>query len=130
MMQCYVDFPQMFTDPVEPAQPTSDFAWVDIEDETASDEEMSSQVSQLSNDSGSSSHEIKRYLGIDEALERPRSQPEEFNKGTEVRDFAAQGAADPVEIGEEEFPKNRKNGASPVLARAAMKAVDLIAKKF
>ena len=119
----------MFTDPVEPAQPTSDFAWVDIEDQTASDEEMSSQVSQLSKDSGSSSDEIKRYLSIDETLERLRSQPEGFNKGTEVRDFAAQGA-DPVEIGEEEFPKNRKNGASPMLARAAMKAVDLIAKKF
>ena len=120
----------MFTDPGEPAQPTSDFAWVDIEGQTASDEEMNSQLSQLSMGSGSSSDEIKRYLSIDETLERRRSQPGGFHKGTEVRDFAAQGAADPVEIGEEEFPKNRKNGASPMLARAAMKAVDLIAKKF
>ena len=120
----------MFTDPGEPAQPTSDFAWVDIEGQTASDEEMNSQLSQLSMDSGSSSDEIKRYLSIDETLERRRSRPGGFHKGTEIRDFAAQAAADPVEIGEEEFPKNRKNGASPMLARAAMKAVDLIAKKF
>lgn len=119
----------MFTDPVEPAQPTSDLAWVDVDDQTASDEELNRQVSQLSKDSGASSDEIKRYLSIDEILERSRGQTEGSNMGTEVQDFATQGT-DPVDVGEKEFPKNRKNGASPILARAAMKAVDLITKKF
>lgn len=126
---CKVDFPQMFTDPVEPAQPTSDLKWVDIDDQTTPDEELSRQVSQLSKDSGVTSDEIKRYLSIDEILERSRSQLERSNLGTEVQDFAPQ-RTDPVEVGEKEFPKNRKNGASPILARAAMKAIDLITKKF
>lgn len=119
----------MFTDPVEPAQPTSDLKWVDIDDQTTPDEELSRQVSQLSKDSGVTSDEIKRYLSIDEILERSRSQLEGSNLGTEVQDFATQGT-NPVKVGEKEFPKNRKNGASPILARAAMKAVDLIKKKI
>lgn len=127
--ECKVDFPQLFADPVEPAQPTGDFAWVDIDDQTALDEEMSRQISQLSKDSGISSYEIKRYLSIDGILEHSRDHPEGLNPGTKVQDFAAQ-RTDPVEIGKEEFPKNRRNAGTPVLARAAMKAVDLIAKKF
>ena len=118
----------MFTDPVHPAQPTSDLAWADIDDQTASNEELSRQVSQLSKDSGASSAEIKHYLSMDEILERSCGGTERSNLGTEVQDFATQGT-DPVEVGEKEFPKNRKNGASPILARAAMKAVDLITKK-
>ncbi|KAF6235725.1 hypothetical protein HO173_005920 [Letharia columbiana] len=125
---CKVDFPQTFTDPVEPTLATSDLAWVDVDDHEVLDEGLSRQVSQLSKDSGAPSDEIKRYLSIDEVLERSRSQTE-VNMGTDVQDFATQ-ATDPAEIGDEEFPKNRKNGGGPSLARAAMKAVDLIAKKF
>lgn len=128
MLQCKVDFPQTFTDPVEPTLATSDLAWVDVDDHEVLDEGLSRQVSQLSKDSGAPSDEIKRYLSIDEVLERSRSQTE-VNMGTDVQDFATQ-ATDPAEIGDEEFPKNRKNGGGPSLARAAMKAVDLIAKKF
>ena len=119
----------MFADPVEPAQPTSDLAWVDGDDQEISDEELSRQVSQLSKDSGASSDAIKRYLSIEDVLERSRSQAERSRMGTDVRDFATQ-ATDAADIGEDEFPKNRKNGASPTLARAAMKVVDLMAKKL
>ena len=126
---CQVDFPQMFADPVEPAQPTSDLAWVDGDDQEISDEELSRQVSQLSKDSGASSDAIKRYLSIEDVLERSRSQGERSKMGTDVRDFATQ-ATDAADIGEDEFPKNCRNGASPTLARAAMKVVDLMAKKL
>lgn len=140
----------MFIDPVEPSQPTSDLAWVNFDGPEISDEDLSSQVSQLSNDSGASTDEVKRYLSIDEVLERSRSQPDDLYAGVIVRDFATQPAAPaeigpdvgpevqdfvaqatiPAEIGEEKFPKNRKNAASPMLARAAMKAVGLITKPF
>lgn len=147
---CKVDFPQMFTDPVEPSQPTSDLVWAGIDDHEVSDEDLSREVSQLSNDSGASDDEVKQYLSIDEVLERSRSQtdgsyagvivrdfaiqptaPAEIglNIGTEARDFATE-ATEPAEIGEGEFPKNRKNGANPILARAATKVVDLITKSF
>ncbi|KAL9134569.1 MAG: hypothetical protein Q9175_004245 [Cornicularia normoerica] len=126
---CKVHFPQLFTDPVQPAQPTSDLAWVTVGDQNVSDKELSRQVQQLSKDSGASTDEVKRYLSIDEVLKRSRSQTELSVIGTEVQDFATQGT-DIAKIGEEEFPKNRKNGASPYLARAAIKAVDLIAKKL
>ena len=113
----------MFRDAAEPVQPTSDLARLDSE----SDDELSRQVSQLSKDSGASSNEVKRYLSIDEVLKHSRSQTERLYMGTEVQDFATQDDG-PAEIGEEEFPKSRKNAASPILIRAAMKAVDLIAK--
>ena len=120
---CNVDFPQMFTDVVESAQPTSDLAWEDEDDYEMSDEELSRQISQLSRDSGVSSDEAKRYLSIDEVLSR--SQTEGSKTGTVVQNVATQ-AADPAKIGEDEFPKNRKNG----VARAAVKAIDLLAKNF
>lgn len=126
---CKVDFPQMFTDAAEPAQPTSDLAWEDVDDHEISDKELSRQVSQLSRDSGAPSPEVKRYLSIESVLERSRSQAEESTMVTDVQDFAIQ-ASDSEEIGNDEFPKNRRNGASPNLARAAMKAVNLITKKF
>lgn len=124
---CNVDFPQMFTDLVEPAQPTSDLASKDEDDYELSDEELSRQLSQLSRDSGVSSDETKRYLSIDEVLSR--SQTEGSGTGTVVQDVVTQ-AADPADIGEDEFPKNRKNGGSPILAHAAVKAVDLLSKNF
>ena len=100
-----------------------------MDDAMTSKEDLSRQVSQLSKDSGASNAEIKHYLSIDEVLERSRLQTEELTMGTEARDFAAQ-LPDPVEVLKDEFPKNRRNGASPILARAAMKAVDLVAKRF
>ena len=124
---CNVEFPQMFTDSVEPVQPTSDLAWEDDDDYELSDDELSRQVSQLSRDSGVSNYEVKRYLSIDEVLENSRSQTEGSKTGTVVRDFATQ-AATSAEIGENEFPKDRKDGGGPILARAAVKAVDLVAK--
>ena len=129
---CKVDFPQLFTDPVQPAQATSDLAWENIDDREVSDNELSSEVAQLSRDSGASSDETKRFLSIDEVLKLFRPQTEVSNvatAGTEVQDFAAQDKS-LAEVGEGEFPKNRRNGASPILARAAMKTIDLIAKKF
>ena len=104
---CNVDFPQIFTDPAEPALPAGDFARED--------------------------DEVKRYVSIDEVLERSRNQTEGSGMGTVVQDFAIPTqptqAADQAEIGADEFPKNRKMGGSPI-ARAAVKAVDLLAKKF
>ena len=127
---CKVDFPQMFTDPAEPAQPTSDLAWEDVEDHETSDEELSRQVLQLSKDSGAPSQEVRRYLSIEDVLERSRSQAEGTNMGTAVHDFATR-ASGPEEIGGDEFPtKHRRNGASPTLAHAAMKAVNSITMKF
>lgn len=117
----------MFTDVVEPAQSTSDFVWGDEDDYEMSDEELSRQISQLSRDSGVSSEEAKRYLSIDEVVSR--KQTEESKTGTVVQDVVTQ-AADPAEIGKDEFPQNRKNAGSPNLARAAVKAVDMIAKNF
>ena len=129
---CKVDFPQLFADPVQPARATSDLAWEIIEDREVSDNELNSELAQLSRDTGASSDEIKRFLSIDEVIQRSQPQAEVFNvatAGTKAQDFAAQdqGLAG---IGEGEFPKNRRNGASPKLARAAVKAMDLIAKKF
>ena len=126
---CKVDFPQMFTDPVEPAQPTSDLACVDVDDQEIPDEELSRQVSQLSKDSGASTDAIKRYLSIEDVLERSRSQAERSKMGTDVQDFATH-ATDATDIGGDEFPKDRKNGAIPTFARAAMKAVGLMSKKL
>lgn len=129
--KCKVDFPQMFTDSVEPVlvQPTSDLASVDVHGYETSDDELSGQVSQLSRDSGASTHEIKHYLSTDGLLQRSRSQREGFDMATEVQDISTRGTHI-GKVGEKEFPKNRKNGASPILARAAMKAVDLITKKL
>ena len=128
---CNVDFPQMFTDPVElaPAQPTSDLAWERINDQELPDEELSEQVSQLSMDSGASSDEIRRFLSIGEVLERSRNETELSNMGTDVQDFATQATYLP-EIGEGEFPKLRRKSGSPSLISAVMKAADLIAKNF
>ena len=129
---CKVDFPQLFTDPVQPAQATSDLAWEDIHDRDVSEHELNSEVAQLSRDTGASSDEIKRFLSIDEVIKRSQPQAEISNvaaAGTEAQDFAGQDKS-LAGIGEGEFPKNRRNGASPKLARAALKAMDLIAKKF
>lgn len=125
---CHVDFPQMFTDPVEPARPTRDVVpGADAADDHGM--ERSRQVAQLSRDAGAPSGEVQRYLSIDEVLERSRGQMEGLDLETEVRDFATR-ATDAAEVGEEEFPKNRKNGASPALARAATKAVDMVSRNF
>ncbi|KAM0802603.1 hypothetical protein BDR22DRAFT_112758 [Usnea florida] len=129
---CMVDFPQLFTDPVQPAQTTSDFAWENIHDREVSEIELNSEIAQLSRDTGASSDEIKRFLSIDEVIKRSQPQSEIPNvskTGTEAQDFATQDKC-LAGIGEGEFPKNRRNGASPKLARAAMKAMDLIGKKF
>ena len=126
---CNVDFPQMFTDPEEPAEPTSEISWTDLDEYEQSDEELSRQVSQLSNDSGVSRDEIKRYLSIGDLLERSRTDDEEPDVGTEARDFATKDT-DVAVIGEGAFPKNRKMAGSPTLARAAKKTIDLIAKNF
>ena len=126
---CKVDFPQLFKDPVQPAQATSD---ENVDDREVSDNELNSEVAQLSRDSGASSDEIKQFLSIDEVIQRSRTQTEVSDvalAGTGVQDFAAQDKS-LAGIGEGEFPQNRRNGASPKLARAAMKAMDLIAKKF
>lgn len=126
---CSVDFPQMFSDPAEPARPTSDLARATAADNGAADGELSRLVSQLSIDSGIPSDEVKRYLGVDEVLERSRSRTVPSHVGTEARDFATPAVvADPVAIAEGEVPKDRRNGRSPSVARAAMKAIDLIAK--
>ena len=126
---CNVDFPQMFTDPVEPKQATSDLALVDIDEADKSDGELSGQVSQLSNDSGASSDEIKRFLSIDEVLARSRNETKELNMGIEARDFATEASV-PPEIRTGEIPKTRRLEVSPTPASATTKAVDLIAKNF
>ena len=105
---CNVDFPQMYTDPGEPAQPISEIAWENVNDGFPEDE-LSQQVSQLSQDSGASTDEIKRFLSIDEVLERSRDETERVTMGPEVRDFATE-AISPPEIGEKEFPKDRRMG--------------------
>lgn len=109
---CNVDFPQMFTDLAEPVLPTR----VAREDD-----------------------KVKRYASIDEVLERSRNQTEGPGSETAVQDFATKatqatettqaGDAAEIQIGENEFPKNRKNGGSPI-ARAALKAVDLLAMRM
>lgn len=119
----------MFTDPAEPKQPTSDLAWADIDVPKMSDQELSRQVSQLSNDSGASSDEIKRFLSIDEILARSQSETEKLNMSTEVRDPVTE-ATEALDVGEGEFPKDRRMGISPTFARDTMEAIDLIAKKF
>ena len=105
---------------------TESFECVDSESKTSPTQfslfTQIGQISRLSRDSGVSSDEAKRYLSIDEVLSR--SQTEGSQTGTVVQDVATQ-AADPADIGEDEFPKNRKNGESPILARAAVKAIDL-----
>lgn len=106
---CNVDFPQMYTDSVEPAQPISEIAWEGVNDHEYPDDELSQQISQLSADSGASSDEIKRFLSIDEVLERSRNETEGLAMDTEVRDFATE-ALGPPEIGEKEFPKDRRMG--------------------
>lgn len=127
---CDVEFPEMFTDPQEPSQPTGDLAWEDADEPKVSDDELSRQISQLSNDSGASSDEVKRFLSIDEVLARSsRNETEESAQGTETSDFTTE-AIDTPEIGEGEFPKNRRMASSPFHARAAIKAVDLIAINF
>ena len=126
---CNVDFPQMFTDPAEPAQPTSDLAREHINDQESPDEELSDQISQLSMDSGAPSDEIRRFLSIGEVLERSRTELELSGMGTDVQDFATQATCLP-EIGEGEFPKLRRRSGSPSLASAVMKAADQIAKNF
>lgn len=127
---CNVDFPQMFSDPVEPEQSTSDLAWVDNNGEAVvSREEISRQVSQLSIDSGVSSDEIKRFLSIGEILARSQSETENLNMSTEKQDFTTE-ATKPLEVGEGEFPKDRRMGSSPTFARDTMEAIDLIAKNF
>ncbi|CAF9924354.1 hypothetical protein IMSHALPRED_006160 [Imshaugia aleurites] len=85
---CSVDFPQMFADVEPPPSTTGDLASEDRYDHEVSDGELSRQVSQLSKDSGASADEIRRYLSIDEVLERARSQIGGLDLGTEVRDFA------------------------------------------
>ena len=132
---CNVDFPQMFTDAAEPVRPTSGIAKGsvgdhELSDKESSDEELTRQISQLSNDSGVSQDEIKRYLSIDEVLNRIRSEEvEEKDMGTEVRDFATE-AAEPPEIGEGEFPRDRRMAMGPSFARAAEDALSMIAKNF
>ncbi len=116
----------MFTDSAEPAEPTSELAWEDVKSPEVSEEELSRQVKQMTIDAGASADEVKRFLSIDEVLARPRN---EIEGGTEARDFATE-TDDVPGIRDERFPKNRRMAASPALARAAMKAVDLIAKKF
>ena len=126
---CDVDFPQMFTDPVEPKLPTSDLAWVSDDGTEQEDEELSRQVSQLSRDSGVSSYDVKRFLSIDDVLSRSGSETEELKTDTEARDFAT-GARDPPVIGEEDFPKNRRKGRRMTLVPVAIKAVELISRNF
>ena len=118
----------MFTDPVEPAEPTSALAWEDVNGPEGSEEELSRQVSQMAIDSGAPADEVKRFLSIDEVLARSRTD-NEGSDGTEVRDFASKFDQVP-EIGENEFPRNRRMAASPSFASAAIKAIDLIAKNF
>ena len=126
---CDVDFPQMFTDPVEPILPTSDLAWVSDDEGEQEDEELSRQVSQLSRDSGVSSHEIKRFLSIDDVLSRSGSETEELNNGTEARDFGREARV-PLEVGEEDFPKDRRKGRRMTLVPVAIKAVELMSRNF
>ena len=128
---CDVDFPQMFTtDPVEPKRLPSELAWVNVDESEQSDEELSRQVSQLSNDSGLSSYDIKRFLSIEEVLARSQCETEELNTGTEARDFATE-ARDPLETEEGDFPKNRQRGRSMPLAPVpTKKAVELISVNF
>ena len=126
---CDVDFPQMFTDPVEPKQPTSDVAWVSIDEPETSDEELNKQVSQLSSDSGVSSYDIKRFLSIEEVLSRSQSESKELSTGTEARDFATE-ARGPLEIEEEDSPENRRRGRSLTRAPVSTKDVGLISRNF
>ena len=121
----------MFTDLAEPALSTSDAPCTDVDEPETSEEELSRQISQLSSDSGISSDEIKRYLSIDEVLGRYQKENAGLSKGSEARDFAYAGAIDPPpEIGEGEFPKDRKMADRPILKRVARKIDGLIAKNF
>ena len=126
---CNVDFSQTFTDPVEPKQPTSDLAWVSTDEPEPSEEELSRQVSQLSNDSGVSSYDIKRFLSIEEVLARSQSESEELSTGTEARDFATEARV-PPEIGEEDFSMDRRRGRSLTRAPVATKDFGLISRNF
>ena len=130
---CDVDFPQMFTDPPESTvqAASSDVPWmvsVVDEGEQSDEEELSRQVSQLSNDSGVSSYAIKQFLSIEEVLARSGSESEGSSTGTEARDFFAADARRSPEIGEESFSMmNRKRGQG--LTRAP-KDVALISRNF
>ena len=121
----------MFSDPVEPKRRTGELAWVNVDESETSDEELSRQVSQLSNDSGLSSYDdIKRFLSIEEVLARSQSETEELNMGTEARDFAT-GARESLDFEEEDTRKNRRRERSQTLAPAATKkALELISVNF
>ena len=126
---CNVDFPQTFTDPVAPKQPTSDLAWVSTDEPGQSDEELSRQVSQLSNDSGVSSYDVKRFLSIEEVLARSQSESEELSTGIEARDFATEARV-PLEIEEEDLLENYRRGRSLTRAPVATKDLGLISRNF
>ena len=128
---CDVDFPQMFSDPVEPKRPTGDLAWVNVDETEQSEEELSRQVSQLSNDSGVSSYDdIKRFLSIEEVLARSQCENEELKTRTEARDFAT-GARESLDFEEEDTRKNRQRGRSMPLAPVpTKKALELISVNF
>ena len=123
---CDVDFPQMFTDPPEStvqAASSSEGPWmasVVDQGEQSDEEELSRQVSQLSNDSGVSSYAIKQFLSIEEVLARSGSESEGSSTGTDVRSSP--------EMGEVNFSMmNRKRGQG--LTRAT-KDVALISRNF
>ena len=90
---CNVDFPQLFADPAEPKrQPNNDvLEWVSSDKiELSDEEELNRQVAQLSNDSGVSSYDVKRFLSIEEVLARSASESKGLIAGTEARDFATE----------------------------------------
>ena len=112
----------MFADPVKPVRPPTG--------DSTREDDLDEQVSQLSEDAGVSTDEVRRYyLSIDEVLARARrAESDPRAPGTEVSEFVTAQRTGPV--GEREFPKNRKNAAGPILARAAMRAVGLVAGRF
>ena len=131
---CDVDFPQMFMDAPEPSpiQPAStNVPWMISVDESehADEEELSRQVSQLSNDSGVSSYAVKQFLSIEEVLARSGSESEGSSTGTEARDFfAAADARRSPEVGKEDFSMmNRGRGYSRT---RAPRDVALISRNF
>ena len=94
---CNVDFPQMFTDVVEPKQAISDLvkesphdyddddddddyeilsSSSSLNEEEDPDEDLIRQISELSSDSGVSRDEISRYLSIGEVLGRWHFSPD------------------------------------------------------
>ena len=123
---CGVGFPQLYS---EPKQPTGDVTWVSVEEYELSDGEWSRQVAQLSNDSGVSRYDVKRFLSIEEVLARSGGEREELRTGMDARGFGTE-AGDLSESGDEDCLKSRRKGRSLTRAPVATKDLELISRNF